>query len=573
MAAIQDGVDLHWGLKIRVRDGISLSGSLYLPKESTTPVPCLLALTPYTVQRNHLRASYFAARGYAFMVVDVRGRGNSEGTFCPYIHEAHDAYDVIEWLGQQSFCNGQVAMFSGSYEGYVQWAVAKERAPHLLTIAPGMSPVPGLDWPARSGIVNCDGLRWLSNVAGRTAQENIYSDQTFWRGNFRRWYESGRPFKELDSISRNNSPIFQEWLAHPVQDTYWDARVPTAQHFAAINLPILTLTGCYDAAQAGALYYYREHVRHVSTIAAAKHYLVIGPWEHSGVYAPKPEAGGVKLGAAALLDVLRLHLKWYDWTLRGGSKPEFLQKNVAYYVMGAEKWRYADTLDAITDRYVPFYLESSTNPTDVFKSGSLTPEPPVQSGPDHYVYDPRDTSLTSLECLIDPESRVDQRMTFACVGKQLVYHSAGFESDMEISGFFKLAVWLSIDQPDTDFRVSIYEVGIDGSAIQLTSDWMRARYRKGLREEELIRSSEPLRYDFERFFFISRQIRRGHRLRLVIGPLNSIYNQRNHNSGRAVSEESIQDSNTVTVKLFHDPEHQSVLYVPVACPESRERAS
>jgi putative CocE/NonD family hydrolase len=565
VAPAQNGIDLHWDVKIPLRDGTRLSASLYLPKGNVRAVPCLVALTPYTVQRNHLRASFFAAHGYPFLSVDVRGRGNSEGMFNPLVQEAQDGYDVVEWLAKQAVCNGKVGMFSGSYEGYVQWAAAKEFPPHLAAIAPGMTPVPGLDWPMRSGIMNCNIIRWLTYVSGRAAQENIVGDESFWRRKFREWYESGRAFNELDAIVGNPSPIFQEWLAHPTQDSYWDDRTLSSHHFAGIDLPILTLTGCYDGIQGGAVHLYREHVRHATRAAAAKHYLVIGPWEHSQVFSPKPEAAGVKLGPAAALDVLMLNLQWYDWTLRGERKPEFLQKNVAYYVMGAEEWRYAETLEAATERSIPLFLHSTVNPTDMFKSGSLSTEGPAKGGPDHYVYDPGDLSLAALEYSTDPDSRVDQRMVHAAIGKRLIYHSAPFDEDTEVTGFFKLALWLSIDQPDTDFRASVYEVGVDGSAIELTSDWMRARYRKSLREEELVRSTEPLCYDFNRFLFISRRIRKGHRLRLVVGPLSSIYSQRNHNSGGSVSNERVRDGSVVTVRLFHDEFHPSVLHVPIGC--------
>ena len=148
-------------------------------------------------------------------------------------------------------------------------------------------------------------------------------------------------------------------------------------------------------------------------------------------------------------------------------------------------------------------------------------------------------------------------------GRQLVYHSAPFERDTEVSGFFRLSVWLAIDRPDTDFRVSVYDIGADGSSVQLTTDWMRARYRESLREARLVRTSEPLRYDFTGFMFVSRLIKQGNRLRLVLGPLDSIYFQRNYNSGGVVAEESMQDARPVSVKLFHDQQHPSALYVPI----------
>src|SRR4029077_11814954 len=103
--------------------------------------------------------------------------------------------------------------------------------------------------------------------------------------------------------------------------------------------------------------------------------------------------------------------------------------------------------------------------------------------------------------------------------------------DTEISGFFRFTAWLSIDQPDTDLRVAIYEIALDGSSILLSADLMRARYRESLREERLIETTAALRYEFEHFTFVARQVKKRHRLRLVIGPINSIYSEKNYNSG------------------------------------------
>jgi hypothetical protein len=258
--------------------------------------------------------------------------------------------------------------------------------------------------------------------------------------------------------------------------------------------------------------------------------------------------------------------------MQDGPKPEFLQKKVAYYVMGAEKWRYTESLEAVTSRWEPSYLHSNGNPTDVFHSGTLESVPPGSSEPDSYVYDPRDVSDAALEATTDPENRVDQRMILASVSKQLIYHGVPFEKDTEISGFFRASLWISIDQPDTDFRVSVYEIALDGTSILLSTDSVRARYRESLRAATLIRTREPLKYDFERFTFVSRRVKRGNRLRLVVGPLNSIYSQRNFNGGGDVSTESVEQARTVTVRLFHDPAHPSALYVPLghSDPENQE---
>ena len=103
--------------------------------------------------------------------------------------------------------------------------------------------------------------------------------------------------------------------------------------------------------------------------------------------------------------------------------------------------------------------------------------------------------------------------------------------------------------------------------MNLASTHLRARYREGLRTEKLIDTKEPLRYEFDRFFFVSRRIRKGHRLRLVIGANHTVHWQKNYNSGKPNAEETMKDARTVTVKLFHDAKYPSALSVPIGRPE------
>jgi hypothetical protein len=63
--------------------------------------------------------------------------------------------------------------------------------------------------------------------------------------------------------------------------------------------------------------------------------------------------------------------------------------------------------------------------------------------------------------------------------------------------------------------------------------------------------------------FVSRQIGRGHRLRLVIAPIGSGFVQKNYNSGRAVADETAESARAVTVSLYHDAERPSALHVPM----------
>jgi uncharacterized protein len=426
----------------------------------------------------------------------------------------------------------------------------------------------GVDFPMRNGILPSYLVQWLTLISGHAAQWKIFMDVASWTAMYRRWHESGRSFREIDAMCGTPQPILQEWLAHPEPDAYWDAYNPRAEQYAQIHLPILTITGSYDDDQPGALEHYKRHMLHASPAARERHYLVIGPWDHAGTAVPRAEFGGIKLGPAALIDIPGLHFEWYAWTMQGGRRPDFLKERVAWYVMGAERWRYAKTLEEVTERHQTFFLDSRAHASDVFSSGSLGAHPGA-GPPDAYTYDPRDTRGPEVdaEARTEPGSLVDQRVTFALHGRQLVYHSAPFDEDTEISGFFRLSAWISIDCPDTDLYVSVHEITADGRSIRLSTDAIRARYREGLRTPRRIDTTAPLRYDFERFTFISREIKRGHRLRLIIAPVgrlvDTVFAQKNFNAGGIVSDESAADGRPVTVRLFHDATHPSALYVPI----------
>src|SRR4030042_3360394 len=115
-------IDFIWSLKIPMRDGVRLNATLYKPKAGK-PAPTIFTLTPYVADGAHLRGIYFAQRGYVVAAIDSRGRGNSDGIFEPFATEARDGCDIVEWLASQPWCDGQVAMWGGSYGGSVQWVV------------------------------------------------------------------------------------------------------------------------------------------------------------------------------------------------------------------------------------------------------------------------------------------------------------------------------------------------------------------------------------------------------------------------------------------------------------------
>src|SRR5436305_461302 len=308
-------VDLQGGVRIPMGDGVELAATVYKPAGQKEGLPVVFTLTPYIGDSYHPRAMYFARHGFVYVLVDVRGRGSSGGTFDPFAQESRDGYDVVEWLGRQPWSNGKVAMWGGSYAGYDQWATARERPPHLATIVPAASVRPGVDFPAPKNIFYAYDTQWLTFTSGKTGNAQLFGESSYWIQKYREMYVNHRPFRELDRLVGNPNPVFQRWLAHPTVDDFWKSMTPNPEQFARLDLPILTITGHYDGDQGGALSHYREHMLHASSAARDRHYLIIGPWDHPGTRTPVREVSGLTFGEARVLDLNDLHRQWDAWTM------------------------------------------------------------------------------------------------------------------------------------------------------------------------------------------------------------------------------------------------------------------
>ncbi|MGB9475851.1 MAG: CocE/NonD family hydrolase [Candidatus Udaeobacter sp.] len=567
--------DLRWGIKIPMRDKVELNATLYLPKTpngSLPKTPVIFTLTPYISDTYHERAAYFASHGYAFALVDVRGRGNSGGEFEPFANEPRDGHDVVEWLARQPFCDGKVAMWGGSYAGFDQWATAKEFPPHLATIVPAAAAHPGLDYPSSENVGLTYDVQWFTFTSGRTGQNNLFADQKFWRTKFLDAYKKHTPFKSLDSFVGNPSVNFQRIVKHPTMDSYYDAMLPAPEQFQKITLPILTITAQYDGDELGALSYYRDHLANASPDARAKHFLIIGPWDHAGTRTPTAEVAGVKFGHGAVIDLNDLHRQWYDWTMKDGPRPEFLKNQVAYYLLapgnsGANgEWKYADNYERLVANPKAFYLNSKNGDANgVFRSGTLT-EKPTGNGVDTFIYDPLDTTRGETVDGIDPNEKtagIDQTYPLSIGQDGLVYHTDALSNETPFVGCPAVTLWLSIDTPDVDLSAHLYEIQPDGTSIILWSDVRRLRYRDSLRQANLVKPGEIVRCDFNPGLFVARRLMKGSRLRLVVSSPNSTQWQKNYCSGGVVAEETAKDARTCHVQVYHDATHPSTIQLPL----------
>jgi len=570
-----DGVAVDQQVKIPMRDGTHLVATVYRPAKVEQPLPVIFMMDPYGAGRYGKEGQWYAARGFVMVTVDVRGCGNSPGTFRPFETEGKDGYDAIEWLARQPYSNGKIGMFGGSYQGWVQWTVLKESPPHLKTIIPAVSTCPGTEGIPKNRNINLPYvMSWLHQVERNSGRPSL--DGRLLHEKKCEMYRKHLPFAQFDSLHLGASPPFQTWMKHPAVDTYWDSLNPTAEQYARMNIPILTLTGHFDADQTGAMTHYRRHVQSASAEARKKHFVIIGPWDHQ-VYRAKGSAefAGLTFGPASQIDITQLHLDWFNWALKDGPKPAFLEKNLAYYVMGEERWKFADSLETIPSSPRNWVLDSGEKGAPSLSApGLLGDAPPRRAPSDTYTYDPLDTRPGEMEIELGGEpgsynimstNALSQRYAQSAsrFGHGLVYESPPLSEDTEISGYARLVAWISMDVPDTDFMVTVHEVRPDGTSIQLTDDALRARYRKSPRTATLAVPGEIAQYEFKAFWFFSRVLLKGSRVRLVFMSPNSIHLEKNYNGGGGVAEESAKDARRARITLHHDARHASFLELPV----------
>ncbi|MGH9837912.1 MAG: CocE/NonD family hydrolase [Blastocatellia bacterium] len=140
-------------LLIATPDGAHIAAEMIRPRSAQAPQPALLAFTIYAGEDYYFgQARNSAARGYAGIVAYTRGKGRSPDTPVPFEYDGRDAYAVIDWISKQPWSDGQVGMYSGSYDGFTQWAATRKLHPALKTIVPSRAGNPGNGLPMENNV-------------------------------------------------------------------------------------------------------------------------------------------------------------------------------------------------------------------------------------------------------------------------------------------------------------------------------------------------------------------------------------------------------------------------------------
>jgi predicted acyl esterase len=507
----------------------------------------LLVRTPYG-KITKLTANYraFVEHGFALVVQDVRGRHDSDGVFRPFEQEGPDGEDTLNWIGRQSWCDGKIGMFGGSYLGIAQWQAALRNSPYLKAIFPVVS---GYDdyldrFYSRGGAMKLGHrLLWIS--------ENLSPPGFVRPGLTPLIYHL--PLRTADRAATSESvEWYQRSLNHPAYDDFWRS-LSTREKLDRVKVPVFAAGGWFDN-------YVQSDLEAFATLRklGRQAHVLVGPWPHNF-----SDRLAVDFGPQAANPLRRFQFQWFDYWLKGQGSIDRLPM-ARLFTMGENRWEDYDTWPPSNVRPQSLYLGSKGKANTVYGDGQLQWKAARRRGSDQYVYDPRKpvpTTGGAICCNVRllPPGPMDQR---AVEGRHdvLVYTGPKLAEDLQVTGVVRILLYIATAARDTDFTAKLVDLDPKGAALGITDGIQRLRYRNGSDRPALANPGEIYAITIDAGA-TSYQFQRGHRIRLEIASSNFPRFDRNPNTGRAIADET--ELRTAVQTVYHGGLYPSALILPV----------
>ena len=579
--------------RVPMRDGAKLATDVYLParqdgRPAVASSPAVLIRMPYGIREPYAYmpaiGRYWARRGYACVVQDVRGKYGSEGEWDPFRHEVEDGYDAIEWTASQPWCDGRVGMTGESYFGHTQWAAAASRHPALRCISPGDM---GCDVHAllyESGALALGSTAlWACDQARRAYI------------NWLRFDTRHLPLAGMADAAGLPSRLFSELIAHPSRDRYW-SEYDFRHVLAEVDVPVFLWGGWFDTMLTATLDCWRgmeaaDAEAGAEGAARRPRWLTVGPTDHETSSDFNGTVGRIRLPEAPR--TWDRVLAFMDAVLRDGDRDDGARGAAGYaptprvrlHVTGAGRWREADTWPLPVARPTPLYLsgdgaavpvgavEASESAPPAARppspsgrpAGSLSTTPPSAEEPDRYVYDPLDPvawwegkDLWAAAKHLGDRRPVEERPDV------LTFTGPALESPLEVVGPLGAVLWISTTALDTDFVVSLVDVWPDGYVQLVQQGVRRLRYRESDAEPVLAEPGEVYRLGVSLaatgYLFPA-----GHRLRVEVASAEFDRWDRNPNTGHVFAADAV--TRTAVQTVYHDRDRPSHVVLPVLAEE------
>jgi putative CocE/NonD family hydrolase len=488
--------------EIPIGDGVRLAARIWRPKGSG-PVPALLEYIPYrkrdrTRIRDSVNAPYFAGHGYAYVRVDIRGCGDSDGHLLDeYSYdEIEDGVKVIAWLAEQPWCNGKVGMLGISWGGFNALQVAARRPPALGAIATVCS----------TDETYTDNMHFMG---GCLLSDNLSEATTMFA------YQSLPPDPEVvgdrwrdmwQERLETSYPWLDPWLENQWQNDYWD-RTSVARDYGAVECPVLAASGWADGFS-NAVFRLMEHLD-------VPRQALIGPWRHLWPHMGEP---GPAIG------FLQIMIDWFDRHLGYCSALDksCLSKVSDYRLMAWMQDSIPPSFSAQEERPGRWVAEQCWPPPRV-KTKRLDLGRSVLS----FSGEPSDPHLRQTLCSPltvglyagkwcsyagAPDLPGDQRDED---GGSLVYETESLEEDLEVLGTPILELEVAADQPVAQVAVRLSDVLPDGAVNRVSYGLCNLTHRNGHENPEPLIPGEPVKVKIP-LNTLAQKFPAGNRIRLSI---------------------------------------------------------
>jgi predicted acyl esterase len=486
---------------IPMRDGVRLSAYVYTPP-GDGPWPVLLEQR-YANANDPGTRQYFAqlakTGGYVTGLANFRGSQKSQGDWRGYRSlgwgERKDGYDLVEWLGTQTWSTGKVGTFGSSQAGFAQNFLAVTRPPHLTAqymIDTGLS-------------LFHEGYR----IGGITRPER---------------------FKTLDKAARvpeHNRELLAEWFTHPTYDSYW-ADEDCTRFFDQMNVPCFTVGSWYDFMCVGSVDSYVGRQHRGGPQSRGTQQLLLGPWLHSR-FKETNKSGDLTYPENAKFPMDAHMIRWFDHYLKGINNGVTTEPTIRYYVMGAvgeekapgNEWRTATDwpIAAIPTFYYP---------EEGGKLGNTIPQ--STDSIVNWLADPHHPAV--IPTIAFPGAK-DAR-EFEKQPNVLTFTTEVLTQPVEWTGKVQADLWITSDAKDTDVIVRVSDVYPDGRSILIMDYVRRARYREGYDRELLLTPGKAANIRFD-VGWLSQIFNAGHRIRITVASTGAPFYESNPNTGEPLT--------------------------------------
>lgn len=509
---------------VETSSGIKLATDIYLPDHESI-YPTLLVRTPYKKENVKSGAIGFVKKGYAVVVQDCRGKFGSEGEFYAFNNEREDGLKTVEWIKKQSWSNGKVAGYGGSYVGFTQWAISDQ----LDAVCAEMTGADVYDLIYPQGLFSlATAFNWGLTVDAKTT--NPISPEQIQESY---WY---LPLSVADDSTYKENRFINDWLLHEKRDKYWQS----VNHRGIAKGPVFSIAGWYDIFLLTQL---EDFIIHDKKNPHPDNKMIITPWGH-GPQALKNEYGGTdKTGNRGLLLE-----QFLDKVLSGKGEIKleapFINHKYNFFIMERNEYVGSET-----------WPPKGVKKTDYFLGErSITKTVPDNSAKLSFVYNPEDPypSLGGTFIGMDVGPAVQNKNIERA--DQWVFESEVLDSTLTLLGSISASLYVSSTVVNTDFIIMVQDLFPNDTIVNIQEGGREVSLEPG-KISKIEIESWPTGF----------QLNRGHKLRIVI--TSSWFPRYNRNLNTDEPTYLARDSKKAVQTIYLGPGHPSKITLPVFIPD------